>query len=129
MLYRAEEQKGRRTSKANLPEEALWWFFSLSPPPSLLLFACVPDPFLCRLAFSISVWLQAQCSIAARSPLKQPDHMSLPHRGLFAFFLSVRGQNDEFILGLVSLPDPVLYGGGRRRYHCPTSATDAKSCG
>lgn len=49
--------------------------------------------------------------------LQQPDHMSLPHRGCFAFFHSARGQTDGFIWGQVSLPDPLFHGqrvgGGR----------------
>lgn len=81
----------------------------------------MPDSFLSlQIGFlHLSLWLQVQVSHSCPPPspqLQQPDHMSLPHRGCFAFFHSARGQNDGFIWGQVSLRDPLFHGqrvGGR----------------
>lgn len=107
MLYRAGGQEGSRGSKTDLPEKALWLYFSLPPPPSLLLSVRVPDSSfsLCILVFSLSFLLQAQCDLAPHSPLQQPDHALTPTEADLHSFSATS------VMDLVSLPDSVLYDG------------------
>lgn len=87
---------------------------SLSSPSPSQPCACGPGSSLCRLLLSLSV-----SGFRPPSPPLQPAHLSLPHRGRFAFFPSARGQKD----GLCPRPGPPRPEGGP---HCATTAAEAK---